>query len=108
MVVTQFVFSVGLIISTIVISSQLQYMREKDLGFDKEHVFFFGLRNELHDHFDAVRNELLKQPGVLGVASQIRYHCRCVITTTGDTYWDGKEKDSIFDSSNAIDKNLFR
>jgi putative ABC transport system permease protein len=76
LVVTQFVFSVGLIISTIVISRQLQYMREKDLGFDKEHVFVFGLRNELHDHFHAVRNELLKQPWHTGCCLHIRYHCR--------------------------------
>jgi len=106
LVVTQFVFSVGLIISTIVISRQLQYMREKDLGFDKEHVFVFGLRNELHGHFEAVRNELLKQPGVLGVAS-ISGTIAGVNGTTGDTYWDGKEKDrSFLIHPNAIDKNF--
>ena len=65
LVVTQFIFSVGLIIATIVISNQLRYIRDKDLGFDKEYVFSFGLRDQMHDHFDAARNELLKQPGVL-------------------------------------------
>ncbi len=106
LVVTQFVFSVGLIISTIVISRQLQYMREKDLGFDKEHVFVFGLRNELHGHFAAVRNELLKQPGVLGAAS-ISGTIAGINGTTGDTYWDGKEKDRTFlITANAIDKDF--
>jgi putative ABC transport system permease protein len=106
LVVTQFVFSVGLIISTIVISRQLQYMREKDLGFDKEHVFVFGLRNELHEHFQAVRNELLKQPGILGAAS-ISGTIAGVNGTTGDTYWDGKEKDRTFlIHTNAIDKDF--
>ena len=106
LVVTQFVFSVGLIISTIVISRQLQYMREKDLGFDKEHVFVFGLRNELHDHFQAVRNELLKQPGILGAAS-ISGTIAGINGTTGDTYWDGKEKDRTFlIHTNAIDKDF--
>ena len=106
LVVTQFVFSVGLIISTIVISRQLQYMRKKDLGFDKEHVFVFGLRNELHDHFEAVRNELLKQPGILGVAS-ISGTIAGINGTTGDTYWEGKEKDrSFLIHPNAIDKDF--
>jgi len=106
LVVTQFVFSVGLIISTIVISSQLQYMRKKDLGFDKEYVFAFGLRNELHGHFQAVRDELLKQPGVLGAAS-ISGTIAGINGTTGDTYWDGKEKDrSFLIHPNAIDKDF--
>ena len=106
LVVTQFVFSVGLIISTIVITRQLQYMREKDLGFDKEHVFVFGLRNELRDHFQAVRNELLKQPGVLGAASMSGTIVG-VNSTTSDTYWDGKEKDRTFlIHPNAIDKDF--
>ena len=95
LVVTQFVFSVGLIIGTIVIGSQLKYIREKDLGFDKEHVFSFGLRSELHDHFDAVRNELLQQPGILSVASA-NSNIAGVNSTTGDTYWDGKEEGSTF------------
>jgi len=106
LVVTQFVFSVGLIISTIVISRQLQYMRQKNLGFDKEHVFVFGLRNEQHAHFEAVRNELLKQPGVLGVAS-ISGTIAGINGTTSDTYWDGKEKDRAFlINPNAIDKDF--
>ena len=106
LVVTQFVFSVGLIISTIVISRQLQYMRKKDLGFDKEYVFAFGLRNEQHEHFQAVRNELLKQPGIQGIAS-ISGTIAGINSTTGDTYWDGKEKDRAFlIHPNAIDKDF--
>jgi putative ABC transport system permease protein len=106
LVITQFVFSVGLIISTIVISRQLRYMREKDLGFDKEHVFVFGLRNELRGHFEAVRNELLRQPGVLGAAS-ISGTIAGINSTTGDTYWEGKEKDRTFlVTANAIDKDF--
>jgi len=106
LVVTQFVFSVGLIISTIVISRQLRYMREKDLGFDKEHVFVFWLRPELQSHFQAVRNELLKQPGVVGAAS-MSGTLAGINSQTGDTYWDGKEKDRTFlITANAIDKDF--
>lgn len=106
LVVTQFTFSVGLIISTIIISSQLKYIREKDLGYDKEHVFSFGMRSEMHDHFDAVRDQLLKQPGILSVATS----GNGIIgngNTTGDTDWDGKEPGrSFLIHPNSIDKNL--
>ena len=106
LVVTQFVFSVSLLIATIVISKQLQFVREKDLGFDKEHVFVFWLKDEMHKHFEAFRNELLKQPGVLGVAS-INGTVAGVNGTTSDTYWEGKEPNRTFlIHPNAIDKEL--
>lgn len=38
LVVVQFVISIGLVVATLVVTHQLAYMREKDLGFDKEHV----------------------------------------------------------------------
>src|SRR5204863_2955780 len=92
---TQFVLSVGLIIATIVVSYQLKYVREKDLGFDKEHVFSFGLTQQLHDHYDAAAAELNKQPGVLGVASS-NNNVAGVNSTTSDTYWNGKENGRTF------------
>jgi putative ABC transport system permease protein len=106
LVVTQFVFSVGLIIGTIVIANQLKYIREKDLGYNKEYVFSFGLRSDMHDHFDAAREELLKQPGVLNIAASDNSVVG-VNSTTGDTYWNGKETGRMFlIHPNGIDKNF--
>jgi len=95
LVVTQFVFSVVFIIGTIVITKQLQYVREKDLGYDKSQMLTVSLTGEMHDHFDAVRSELMKQEGVLGVASSDN-GLLSPASTTGDTYWDGKEEGSTF------------
>jgi putative ABC transport system permease protein len=106
LVVTQFIFSISLIIATIVISVQLKYVRQKDLGFDKEYVFSFRLKDEMHNHFEAFRNELLKQPGILAVAS-INGTVAGVNGTTSDTYWEGKEQNRTFlIHPNAIDKDL--
>jgi putative ABC transport system permease protein len=104
LVVTQFVFSVGLIIATVVISLQLKYIREKDLGYDKEHVFSFNVREELYNHYAAVRTELLKMPGVLDVASA-NNNIAGVNSTTGDTDWEGKEGRSFLIHPTGIDEN---
>lgn len=106
LVVTQFVFSVALIISTIVIGLQLKYVREKDLGYDKEHIFSFFIRQELFDHFAAARTELLKNPGVLEVSSSTSPIVG-VNTTTGDTDWEGKEAGSTFlVHANGVDEHF--
>jgi len=106
LVVTQFVFSVGLIVATIVISYQLKYIRQKDLGFNKEHVFSFGLTKEMNEHFDAVKAELLKQPGIIAVASS-NNSIVGTNATTGDTDWNGKEEGTmLMIHPNGIDQHL--
>lgn len=94
LVVSQFVFSVTLIIGTLVIGEQLQFIRQKELGYDKAHVFSYSMR-AVGNHYDAVKAELLKQPAVKAVASgggQIVH----IDNATSDTDWKGKEKDRTF------------
>lgn len=94
LVVTQFVFSIVLIVGTIVITSQLNYIRSKDLGYDRTNVFTFDMRG-IGPHYDAVRAELLKQPGILAVT-------RCdepivhMDRQNGTPNWDGKPANSFF------------
>jgi putative ABC transport system permease protein len=94
LVVTQFVFSVVLIIGTIVITSQLNYIRSKKLGYDKTNVFSFWMRDAAK-HYDAIKNELLKQPGVLAVTRSNQNIVRFG-GMSGDNDWDGKAPNSTF------------
>jgi putative ABC transport system permease protein len=94
LVVTQFVFSIVLIVGTIVISGQLNYIRSKNLGYDRTNVFTFDMRG-IGPHYDAVRAQLLKQPGILDVT-------RCdepivnMDRLNGTPDWDGKPANSFF------------
>ncbi len=106
LVVTQFVFSVGLIIATIVISYQLKYIRNKDLGLDKEHVFSFAITREISEHYDAAKVQLLNQPGILDVAAS-NNNLVANDASTSDTDWDGKEEGRLFlIHPNAVDHSF--
>jgi len=94
LVVTQFVFSIGLIIGTLVINSQLKFIREKELGYDKSHVFTFNMR-DIQKNYEAVRAELLNRPGVKAVTSSSENIVN-VGNDTGDTDWDGKTPNTLF------------
>lgn len=91
LVVLQFSFSILLISSTIVIGKQLKYIREKNLGYDKENVFSFWMRN-IDNHYEAAKAELLSQPGILGVTES---GVDIINSGTGssDADWDGKRPD---------------
>ncbi len=69
LVVLQFTISVILMIGTLVIYNQLQYIRNKDLGFNKEQVLLLQNSSALNNNSKAFTNELLKLPGVKNVTS---------------------------------------
>ncbi len=70
LVVTQFTTSVLLIISTLVISRQISYAKNKKLGFDKEHVLVVPrMSPAIRTSFATVRRELESIPGVLNVGA---------------------------------------
>ncbi|MBV9963212.1 MAG: ABC transporter permease [Parafilimonas sp.] len=69
LVVIQFALSVLLIISAIVVFKQVDYLHNKDLGFNKEQVMFFPMRSDnMFKNADAFKNDLLKVPGVSSVS----------------------------------------
>src|SRR5258708_13337 len=70
---------------------QLKYIREKNLGYDKENVFSFWMR-DINNHYDAAKVELLKQPGVLGV-TESGVDIINNGTGTTDADWEGKRPD---------------
>jgi ABC-type antimicrobial peptide transport system permease subunit len=94
LVVIQFSFSIMLIVSTIIISNQLKYIREKKLGYDKENIFSFNMRN-MNAHYDAAIAELTQQPGIIGVTAAGSDILNSW-SSTGDTDWEGKPAGEIF------------
>ena len=68
LVVTQFTVSVVLIVCTVVIYQQVQYLRARDLGYDKEHLISTTTHGDLVKHFDAIRTELLLTGVVVNTA----------------------------------------
>ncbi|MFB9844326.1 ABC transporter permease [Mucilaginibacter ginsenosidivorans] len=105
LVVIQFAFSVLLIIGTIVITSQLNYIRSKSLGFDKTDVISVWMR-DMDKHYDAAKAELLKASGVLDVTRSNQNIVRFQ-GFTGSVDWDGKDpKDNIIMHPIVVDKDL--
>ena len=66
LVVSQFTISIALIIGTIVIYNQLNYMRTKKLGFQKEQMLVLSLRDDdTQERAEVIKSELLTIDGVL-------------------------------------------
>jgi putative ABC transport system permease protein len=106
LVVTQFSMSVILIVSTLLIGEQLTFMREKELGYDKENVFAFGLRGEMYNKKEAIKAELSKQAGVTGVSFSNGFIVS-LGSSTSDIEWEGKkENEQLIASQISTDKEF--
>ncbi|MES2808619.1 MAG: FtsX-like permease family protein, partial [Bacteroidota bacterium] len=109
LVVTQFAFSIGLIIGTMVINRQIQFIRSQDLGYNKDHIFTIQMHG-MEAHYEAIKAELLHRPEIKGITSGNNSIVSSG-SSTGDTDWDGKPTDqSLIINQFYIDKdyvNLF-
>ncbi|HUB60150.1 MAG TPA: FtsX-like permease family protein [Puia sp.] len=68
LVVLQFAISLFLIITTIVILRQMNYIEHKDLGFDRDHVVVLPIDYRIHDRYPAVKTAISQLPGVVNIS----------------------------------------
>jgi len=71
LIVVQFSIAILLISGTLVLWNQLQYMRNKNLGFNKEEVISFPLNGKKDDFraMQLLRNELNDKPGIKSITA---------------------------------------
>ena len=69
LVIVQFTLSVLLIISAMVVFEQVNYLHNKDLGFNKDQIMFFPMRGDsMTRNYEAFKNEIKRAPGVSSVS----------------------------------------
>jgi predicted permease len=89
LVVLQFSISVALIIQTFVIFKQLHYMRNKNLGFNREHLVYIPVNGNLRQHYEAAKQELQLIPGITQVSLTSR--TPLIFGSSGNGWeWEGK------------------
>jgi predicted permease len=107
LVVFQFSLSVMLITGTAVVHKQLQYMRNINLGLDKENVVFIPIRENIGKKYDTFKSELLENPGILRVTAQNYLFATDSWHTTG-VHWEGKDPEYVQDVVwHSVDHDFF-
>ncbi|MCR8556870.1 ABC transporter permease [Mucilaginibacter sp. BJC16-A38] len=69
LIVFQFVISIFLIVTTVVIMQQLSFIRNKDIGYNKSNVVVLPVNWQMVSKVKGLKNEIGNIPGVVGVAS---------------------------------------
>ncbi len=68
LVVGQFAISIILIVSVLVVLNQLNFMKNKDLGFEKDEILVLPAYNEFTENYEILRDRLIQHQGIDNVA----------------------------------------
>jgi putative ABC transport system permease protein len=92
LVVLQFSLSICMIICAIVIYSQIQYVKNKPLGFEQDNLVQVALEGEFlqHDKFELLKSQLLKSGAITSATEYSADFTANGGTITGDVSWPGK------------------
>jgi putative ABC transport system permease protein len=90
LVVTQFAISIGLIIGALVVYEQVQHVKGRPLGYNKEQLLYLNLRGNMNEKFPLIRQQLLAS----GVVEQAAVSNQRVLEMSNNSWnfsWQGKD-----------------
>ena len=97
LVVFQFALSMLLIVATVAVYAQVEYIRDRDVGLDRHNLIYLAQEGALGSQHEAVRQELLGRPGIAGVTAANANPLQ-VGNSTGSVSWPGKNPDVQFET----------
>lgn len=68
LIVLQFMISVFLIVSTLIVKNQMNYIQTKKLGYDKQHVIWLPVDAKITQNLATLKNEFRQNPNVQSVS----------------------------------------
>jgi putative ABC transport system permease protein len=90
LVVFQFALSVMLIIATIVIYQQMQYVQTKNLGYNRENLLYIPIEGDLINKYEVFKQQALDNTAILNV-SKMRNSPTDIEHHTSSIYWPAKD-----------------
>ena len=99
LVVFQFTISTTLIIGTIVVYKQINHAQNRPIGYSKDGLITIPVTGPIHEHFDAVRAELINAGAIVEMA-EAGSPTTSVWNSNGGITWEGKDPDQPVDFPN--------
>lgn len=109
LVVFQFSLTIILLIGTFMIYRQLNFVTNKDLGFDRYNVIQIPIKENIGRQYDNFKQELLKNPSVEEVTAQRYSFADTTWRSSGNFDWEGREGHENLDMIySGVGKDFFK
>jgi len=103
LVIVQFVLSIFLATSGLVIYSQVKYMRDTDIGYDKENTLRISMSENMQSSYQLLKMELERHP-LIDAVSATMSNPHYMGSNSGGVDWEGKDPEqSVLVGFNGVD-----
>lgn len=109
LITTQFAISIFVVVCTLFMQDQIDFMRNKDLGFNNENILILPVQDSLvQNNLTAIKNEFLQNPKITSAATS---YSVLGMGVRGPVMWaegeNGEMKQQLF-SLISVDDNYFK
>lgn len=98
LVVFQFILAVLFIIATIVVSNQINFIQNRNLGYDKQNLIYVPMDGDLKSKFQVIKDEASKMPGIQSI-SHISDNPTSLDNQNNSVGWKGKDPNTTIQFS---------
>ncbi len=96
LVITQFVLSIGLIICALLVFKQLDYMRNANMGFDKDNLVRISIPEKYKEKWETLKTALTQCSNIVGVTANSS------LSHGGRIDWDNSSGDMQYLGTNTV------
>jgi len=96
LVIIQFSLSLILIIGTMIVYQQLDFIQNRKLGYNKDHMIYISMQGNLQGEYRTFKEEMLKNPNILGVTASSDLPTYTVHSCGRCIEWEGMSPEDHF------------
>jgi putative ABC transport system permease protein len=108
LVIAQFTLSIFLIISTLILYRQLDFIRHKDLGYHHKDVLCIRMIGNMLGQYETIKHELLQNPSIVSITRSVQHPVN-IGSSVRALDWDGKNpNESVSMNFEYVDYDYFQ
>lgn len=105
LIVVQFVISISLIICTLFITKQLNFVTNTDPGFNKKNILYIKLSPEVINRIEVLKQKVDENPNIISYAFSSNLPGNTYYQEGVETIYKGEKKDQVYDGI-MVDANF--
>lgn len=107
LVVFQFALSIGLIIISLIVQAQLNFIRSKPIGFNRNNVIYMRFGVQTANFYEAFKRSVQNEPSILGVTSAGQLPTQMQNSTSSVSWPEKNPDDNILFHTATVTHDYF-
>ncbi len=96
LVIIQFVLANILIVGTLTLNQQIQFVKNKHLGYNRDHVIYMSMEGNVGEKYEVFKDQLMQHSGIVDITATTNVPTS-IFRSTGGMSWEGKNPEEMIE-----------